>query len=176
MVETAAGLPSALREIPGAKLDAIEYLDARAADGKIRKYRVMLIDGQLWPLHAAISQRWKVHYYTAEMADCPEHRAEEAAFLGNMAETLGPRAMTALAEIQRVLGLDYGGIDFGLDGNGNILLFEANATMAILPPQPGDQWNYRRPAFEQACLAVHRMLISRANSAGRAALDASAAD
>jgi len=164
-LERAADLPCALCELPGAELDAIEYLDARAADGKIRKYRVMMIDGRLYPLHAAISRHWKIHYFSAEMADHPENRAEEADFLRGMAETLGQPAMTALAEIQRVLGLDYGGIDFGLDGNRKILLFEANATMAILPPDPDARWTYRRPAFDEACLAVHHMLLARVQNA-----------
>ena len=59
----------------------MQYLDARGADGKTRKYRVMIIDGQTFPLHLAISSQWKIHYFTAEMAEHPEHRAEDAAFL-----------------------------------------------------------------------------------------------
>ncbi|MGA2814540.1 MAG: pyridoxal-dependent decarboxylase, partial [Candidatus Acidiferrum sp.] len=80
-LETPADLPSALAELPGSDLTVIEYLDARGPDGKARKYRVMMIDGRLYPLHAAISSNWKIHYYTADMADHAEHRAEEAEFL-----------------------------------------------------------------------------------------------
>ncbi len=47
----------------------------------------------------------------------PRHRAEEARFLEDMPGVLGPRAMAALAEIQNVLGLDYAGIDFGLNAS-----------------------------------------------------------
>ena len=113
-VETIAQLPAALAELPGDDLTVLRYLDARGPDGKVRKYRVMMIDGGLYPLHVAISSHWKIHYFTAEMADNPEHRAEDAEFLENMAAVLGPRAMAALAEIQSRLGLDYAGIDFGL--------------------------------------------------------------
>jgi hypothetical protein len=127
----------------------MQYLDARGADGKTRKYRVMLVDGQIYPLHVAISSHWKIHYFTAEMAHNPEHRAEDAAFLEDMPAVLGPLAMKALRQIQSTLALDYAGIDFGLNAKGEVLLFEANATMVVNPPEPDERWKYRRPAYEQ---------------------------
>jgi aromatic-L-amino-acid decarboxylase len=161
-VEGLDELPATLLKLPGRDLTVIEYLDARAPDGKTRKYRVMMIDGQIYPLHAAISSNWKIHYFNAEMADYPEHRAEDAEFLANMTGVLGPRAMAALEEIQRTLGLDYGGIDFGLNEKGEVLLFEANATMAVIPPAAEKQWDYRRPAVERIYNAVLKMLMDRA--------------
>ena len=161
-VETCDELPAAFTQLPGRDLTVIQYLDARARDGKTRKYRAMMIDGQLYPLHAAISHDWKIHYFSAEMADHPEHRAEDAAFLENMGGILGPRVMSALTEIQIKLGLDYGGIDFGLNEQGEVLLFEANATMAVLPPDADERWHYRRPAVEKICRAVRTMLLDRA--------------
>jgi len=158
-VETFAELPAALAELPGDDLTVFRYLDARGPDGKVRKYRVMMIDGALYPLHVAISSHWKIHYFTADMADNPEHRAEDAEFLENMPGVLGPRAMAALGEIQSRLGLDYAGIDFGLNASGEILLFEANATMVVNPPEPDEKWAYRRPAVERICSAVRRMLV-----------------
>jgi hypothetical protein len=127
----------------------------------------MMIDGQLYPLHAAISHHWKIHYFSAEMADYPEHRAEDAEFLDDMAGVVGNRAMTALKAIQTALGLDYGGIDFGLNQRGEVLLFEANATMAVFPPAEGTPWDYRRPAVARICAAVHRMLMDRAEIGNR---------
>src|SRR5262249_20622412 len=74
LVESAAALSAAAAELPGEELLAIEYLDARGPDGSARKFRVMMIDGGLYPLHLAISQNWKVHYFTSDMADQPTHR------------------------------------------------------------------------------------------------------
>jgi tetratricopeptide (TPR) repeat protein len=162
-VETLAEIPSALAKLPGRDLTVIQYLDARAPDGKTRKYRVMMVDGQLYPLHAAISSHWKIHYFSAEMADSPQHRAEDAEFLENMPGVLGTPAMAALEQIQKTLGLDYGGIDFGLNDRGKLLFFEANATMTVLPPGADTQWDYRRPAVEKIYKAVWAMLINRAN-------------
>jgi glutathione synthase/RimK-type ligase-like ATP-grasp enzyme len=43
-------------------------------------------------------------------------------------------AKSALKRANQILGLDYCGIDFGIDKKGNILLYEANSTMVINPP------------------------------------------
>jgi aromatic-L-amino-acid/L-tryptophan decarboxylase len=161
-LESAEELAGAVAELPGKGLTVIEFLDARGADGKVRKYRVMMIGGELYPLHLAISSHWKIHYFTAEMAESAEHRAEDARFLANMQEVLGARAMQALAGIQATLGLDYAGIDFGLSAAGDLLLFEANATMVVNPPEPGERWEYRRPAVERIFAAVRRKLITGA--------------
>jgi len=161
-VENSDGIDAALAELPGDELTAIQYLDARGPDGKHRKYRVMMIGGWLYPLHLAISSHWKIHYVTAEMADDAGHRAEESKFLQHMPEVLGPRAMAALADIQETLGLDYGGIDFGLNPSGDVLLFEANATMTVLPPNKDKRWDYRRSAVQRVEDAVRRMLADRA--------------
>jgi glutathione synthase/RimK-type ligase-like ATP-grasp enzyme len=96
------------------------------------------------------------------MADHAHHRAEDAAFLENMTAVLGPHAMTALKQIQSTLKLDYGGIDFGLNERGEVLLFEANATMAVVVPGKDECWDYRRPATEQIYIAVWKMLMNRA--------------
>jgi aromatic-L-amino-acid/L-tryptophan decarboxylase len=162
LVDRVDALAEAVAGLPGTELTAIQYLDSRGADGKVRKYRVMLIDGRLYPLHVAISSHWKIHYFTAEMAERAEHRAEDAEFLENMPAVLGPRAMTALEQIQGALDLDYAGIDFGLSPAGDLLLFEANATMVVNPPEPEERWAYRRPAVERIFGAVRRMLMRKA--------------
>src|SRR5208282_5864051 len=80
-VNSAEELAAAAASLPGKEVMAIEYLDARGRDGKTRKYRVMIIDGRMYPLHLAVSEQWKVHYFTAAMELHAEHQAEEAAFL-----------------------------------------------------------------------------------------------
>ena len=140
----------------------IEYMQGGWADGCARKGRVMFIDGRLYPLHWAVSRDWKVHYFTADMADDPSHREEEQRFLNDMPGFLGSNAVRALAAICARLGLDYGGIDFGLSADGNLLVYEANAAMAIVPPPPGALWDYRRPAADLALLAAKDMLASKA--------------
>ena len=157
-------LARAAADLPGEQLFAIEYLDARGLDGKARKYRVMMIGGQLLPLHLAISQDWKVHYFTSDMAGDDNHRQEEARFLGDMTSVLGERAMRALGGIRDALGLDYAGVDFGLDPAGDLLLFEANATMVIARPGPEPHWAYRHAAVDRILAAVTELIMMKATA------------
>jgi Tfp pilus assembly protein PilF/glutathione synthase/RimK-type ligase-like ATP-grasp enzyme len=167
-VENFAALPAALAELPGRELIVMQYLDGKGPDGKVRKYRVMLIDGRIYPLHVAVSSHWKIHLFTAETADKPEYRAEDAALLKDMRGVLGSVAMNALERIQSMLGLDYGGIDFGLNAKGEVLLFEANATMVVNPPESDPRWNYRLPAYQRIEQAVQNMFRDKASSRRRA--------
>jgi glutathione synthase/RimK-type ligase-like ATP-grasp enzyme len=169
LVENEAGLTEAASSLPGDELLAIEYLDARGADGNARKYRVMMIGGKIFPLHLAISRGWKVHYFTSDMADQPDHRAEEVAFLTDMPSVIGEKAFAALAAIGQALGLDYAGVDFGLSASGDLLLFEANATMVIAAPAPDPRWAYRQAAISDVIEAVVAMIKERAGVAPRAA-------
>src|SRR6185437_7440449 len=167
LVEHASELSAAASGLPGDELLVIEYLDARGHDGSARKYRVMMIDGKIYPLHLAISRNWKVHYFTSDMADQPDHRAEEARFLADMPVALGDKAMKALVRIRDVLGLDYAGVDFGLGRDGDLLLFEANATMVIAVPDADERWAYRRTAIDRIIEAVVAMIMQKAIAAPR---------
>jgi hypothetical protein len=157
-VDTAGGLADAAASLPGEDVLAIEYFPPSGADGAFKKFRVMWVDGGLYPLHLAISADWKVHYFTAAMADNAAYRAEEAKFLADMPGFLGARAMAALAGVFGVLGLDYAGIDFCLALDGRVVLFEANATMAIVPPTADPIWDYRRAAIGRVVAATVAML------------------
>nr|WP_294546167.1 hypothetical protein [uncultured Rhodopila sp.] len=77
----ARDLDQAAASLPGDNWLAIEDL---GADGAARKYRVMIIDGVLYPLHPAISADWKVHYFATGMEAHAAHREEERRFLDNM--------------------------------------------------------------------------------------------
>jgi tetratricopeptide (TPR) repeat protein len=169
-VENHSELAAAAAGLPGDDLLAIQYLDARGKDGNARKYRVMMIGGEIYPLHLAISRNWKVHYFTSDMADKPDYRSEEAVFLGDMRSALGDVAMTALAGIRDALGLDYAGVDFGLAPNGDLLLFEANATMVIAVPDGDERWAYRRNAIGRIIDAVVAMIMQKSTAAQRSAM------
>jgi Tfp pilus assembly protein PilF/glutathione synthase/RimK-type ligase-like ATP-grasp enzyme len=162
-VDRLEDLEQALRTLPEGDLLAIEYLDGRGTDGKYRKFRVMSVDGELYPLHLAISNDWKVHYGTAQMTQA-EHREEEARFLEDLPAFVGPNVIGALRAIAQTLGLQYAGIDFGIDAAGNLLLYEANATMTVVVPERHDTATYRRLPAERIILAAMKMLARLAAS------------
>lgn len=159
LVRDASALAEVVSALPGDSLLAIAYVDTRRADGSVRKYRVLAIGGNLYPLHLGISHEWKVHYFSADLR--PEHREEERAFLNDMNAALGANALRALRAIAEALGLDYAGIDFTVH-DGKVVVFEANATMAIVPPGEGNDEAYRREPIRRTIEAVRTMIQTRA--------------
>lgn len=157
-VDAPGDLAASVAALPGPRLLVIAYLDLRDAHDDFRKYRVMIVDGRLYPLHLAISCAWKVHYFSSDMAESAAHRDDEAAFLTDMRAVLGTRAAGALERIRDVLGLDYGGIDFTLDAAGNVVVFEANASMIVPLPAADERWNHRRASVARIHAAVRTML------------------
>ena len=156
-------LPKAIGSLSAAEeLLLISYLDARGADGMSRKYRVMFVDGVIYPLHLAISADWKVHYFSSAMAQDASFREEERRFLEDMPAALGATAMRALRQICTTLDLEYAGMDFAVAADGSILLFEANATMVVFPPSPDAMWDYRRRAIDTVLAAASSMLLKHA--------------
>jgi len=164
-VDDPTELDAAVASLAGDRLFLIDYLDGRGGDGYARKYRVMFVGGTPYPLHLAISRDWKVHYFSADMARNAAHRDEESRFLADMPGVLGNRAMQALIQIAATLGLDYAGIDFCLAPDGSVILFEANATMVVVPPPADPIWDYRRPAID-AVLAAARRLVAGLGRSG----------
>lgn len=108
-----------------------EYADYRSADGYFRKYRLISIGGELLPYHLAIHDDWKVHHFRTDMAHQAWMRAEEEAFLKNPSQVFDAPHWAALQAIAAATHLDYCGIDCALNRTGEIVVFEANATMLV---------------------------------------------
>jgi tetratricopeptide (TPR) repeat protein len=161
LVENAGRLEAALARFPARDALAIEYIDTRDADGLYRKYRVMTVDGTLYPLHLAFARDWKVHYFSSEMFEHADLRERERAFLDDMAGTLGARAIGALQSVAKMLDLDYAGIDFTLDRDGRVVVFEANAAMTVVPPDGDERFAYRVEPTQRVVDAMAAMVERR---------------
>ncbi len=162
LVAQPGDLASVLATLPGHEIYAIAYLDASRPDGSVRKYRALFIDGAVYPVHLAISNTWKIHYFSADMRNNDVNRAEELAYLTDMEAYLGQQALTALTGIAALLELDYGGIDFGIGSDGNVQVFEANPVMAVYFPNEDERFAYRRSAIVRVIEAVRAMFSRRA--------------
>lgn len=151
-----ASRAEALAALAGHDLIVAPFLDARGRDGLIRKYRVLFVDGRLYPVHAAVGDAWKLHF--ARGRSDAQAVSEDAAFLADPAAVLGAHALAALHAVRDELRLEYAGVDFGLDPAGNVLLFEANATMSAPLPAAA----YRREPIARIRTAVREMIANRA--------------
>jgi hypothetical protein len=121
-----------------------EFVDFRSADGLYRKYRVWCVGEQLLLRHMLFSDSWNVHASQrfGFMADRPTLIAEERALFEAHGGSPPPQFVPVLEEVARRMELDLFGIDFGVTANGQLLLFEANATMNFINFQRDGPFTY----------------------------------
>ncbi|MGO8911195.1 MAG: tetratricopeptide repeat protein [Bradyrhizobium sp.] len=134
----------------------IEYIDYRSADDYFRKYRFIFVDDQILPYHLCIGSDWKLHHVNTDMANQPWMQQEEEAFLNNPTAVFSPAHYQALQTIRERIGLEYFGIDCGLDRSGNLVVFEVNASMLVHDRNEG--FLYKTPAVHRIKLAFDAML------------------
>jgi hypothetical protein len=134
------------------------FVDYRGEDGLYRKYRIALIEGQPHACHMAISPRWMIHYFNADMIESADHRAEEARFMQNFDRDFGARHARTLRAIAERVNLDYVPFDCGETRDGRLLLFEIGTSMIIHAMDPPDLFPYKRPQMEKIFAAFDAML------------------
>jgi tetratricopeptide (TPR) repeat protein len=155
-IDSLAELEAYLAQRAEADRYLIEYIDYRSADGYFRKYRFIFVGDQILPYHLSIGNGWKVHHVSTDMANQPWMQLEEAAFLSEPAAVFNAEHYQALRAIQQCIGLEYFGIDCGLDGCGNLVVFEVNASMLV--HDDNQPFPYKAPAVVRIKSAFDAML------------------
>lgn len=161
MIESAAALHLLVARHPDDDYYLIEYLDYRSADGFFRKYRFFFMGEAVLPYHLAIGTEWKIHHFRTDMASHAWMQAEEEAFLRAPEQVFNPAQFAALHAIRDAVGLDFFGIDCGLDRAGNLVVFEANATMLVHGHNA--EFPYKTPAAQKIRTAFAAMLAKAAS-------------
>jgi hypothetical protein len=128
---------------------------------EFRKYRLFWVGKQWYPVHRVTSKHWVVHGFSSDLAERPADMAIEREFLTNPGAILGARATEAVNRLGLALPFDIGGIDLDVSDNGEVQVFEANATMVVLPPDPGAIWDARRRAYAKVVSAIDKYLRRR---------------
>ncbi|MGC1301965.1 MAG: hypothetical protein WA840_06295, partial [Caulobacteraceae bacterium] len=125
----------------------------------------LFVDRRPYPYHLAISKHWMVHHASADMAADAWRMEEELRFLADPEAAIGARALAAVGAIARRLDLDYAGLDFSVLPDGQVLVFEANATMLIHPEPPEGLFARKNPYIQNILDAFDTHLISVASGA-----------
>ncbi|MBR0721574.1 tetratricopeptide repeat protein [Bradyrhizobium manausense] len=134
----------------------IDYIDYRSADGFYRKYRFLFIGEEILPYHLAIGDDWKLHRDATDMAHHAWMQSEEEGFLRAPGQVFGPSHDAALRVIRDRIGLDYFGIDCALDLDGQLVVFEVNASMLVHDQNP--EFPYKDPYIRRIKVAFEGML------------------
>ncbi|MGO9742948.1 MAG: tetratricopeptide repeat protein [Roseiarcus sp.] len=141
---------------------ATAFHDYRSTDGLYRKYRMIFVDRRPYPYHLAISDGWLVHYDRSRTADHLERLEEERRFLDDPERALGAAAYETISAIGRRLDLDFAGVDFSLTASGEVLLFEANATMLVHTERPDGPLAHKNASTGRILQAFWRLVETRA--------------
>ena len=138
---------------------ATQFIDFRSPDGLYRKYRVFFIGPHRILRHLLIAESWVVHGGAryGVMVPRPELVAEERA-LFERESPFPPRIENVFEAIRSRIGLDFFGMDFALSPAGDVVLFEANATMSFMPNLFVPDFPYLRRCYPPAQAAFMELL------------------
>ena len=162
-IEDAAGAADYLAAQTESTFFVSNFIDYRGADGLYRKYRIVLIEGQPFICHMAISKRWMIHYLNADMEESAAKRDEEARFMETFDTDFALRHGQAFREIYQRAGLNYLGIDCGETSDGRLLLFEVDSNMAVHAMDPVEKFPYKHPQMQKV-FGAFRAMLERAAS------------
>lgn len=129
-IDGADGIRDSLNDVPwgGRDLYLTQYVPYQDEDGLHRKMRIVVVGRDVFIRHMVVADHWHVHVDVRQASSMEE----EARTLDNFGTDLLPKIRDRVLAIADALGLDYFGIDCNLRPEGDLLVFEANAAMAIL--------------------------------------------
>lgn len=138
---------------------ATQFVDFASADALYRKYRAFFIGERIVLRHMLVSDHWNVHAKDRArfMADHPGTVAEERALIESDDPFL-PSVRQVLQAVRERMPLDFFGMDYGVTQGGDVVLFEANATMSFFPFSPDPQFEYLKRCFAPAQAAFRELL------------------
>ena len=160
-IESAGQLQAFVHRTPEVDYYLMDYLDYRSPDGFFRKYRFFYIGGAILPYHLAIATQWKAHHFRTDMEHHAWMQQEEEAFLVSPQTFFSPEQIGVLCAVGAASGLDFVGIDCGLDQAGNVVLFEINAAMLV--SGNNHAFPYKTPAVRKVKDAFDAMLKQKAH-------------
>ena len=133
--------PSHLREVKNIPSDIVvsDFVDFRSSDGLYRKYRMIWVDGTIFRRHIIAGLGWNVTGISRlAMGDHPHTIGAEKEFLASPGDELDSR----VSELFRIVGLDFGVIDFTVSDTGEITVFELNGTFQVTGSIPKEYKKY----------------------------------
>ncbi len=158
-IDDAEGLKEYLATTDAGFFHVSRFIDYKSRDGLYRKIRIVLIDGEPYVCHLAISEDWIVHYGSSNMGESAEKKIEEADFMQRFESEFLPRHRAALSQIAERIKLDYVVMDCAETGDGRLLLFEADNRGWVHATDPVDLFPYKQEHMKKVFSAFRSMLI-----------------
>lgn len=159
-VDDRAALGAYLLRTTGDAFHVSLYVDYRSADGRFRKYRVVLIQGVPYLCHVAISNHSMVQYVNAGMAESMTKRQEESWLMESFDHGCARRHAAALQGAYTALGLDYVVLDCAETPTGELLVFEADTALVVHDADPAEIFPYKKAHMRKLLKTFEAMLAT----------------
>lgn len=153
----------------------IEFVDVRQRDGFYRKTRFFFVGDRIITRQHVVSDDWMIHGRSSRrvMEAHPELVEEARDRLVNGFASLPEAVRQRIQAIRSRVDLDYVGLDCCIREDGEIVLFECNATMNFNPSFANPITQHNRAALPRMMSAIRALIEQRT---GRAVLPDPAAE
>lgn len=138
-----------------------QYIDYEN-NGIYSKYRLVIVDGEVFIRHVIFSDDWIIHSHSREfMKENLSFQEKEMSVLKAFDKEIKPHIQTVIDDIYKVLGLDYFGMDCSIDDEYNITVFEVNANMNVFTDTSSDTKSIWSEKIELIKRAIVQMIQRR---------------
>jgi glutathione synthase/RimK-type ligase-like ATP-grasp enzyme len=141
-----------------------QFIDYCHADQQYRKIRIVLIEGNPYICHLAISEAWIVHYFSAQMAGNEDKKKEEALFMRNFETDFLKRHGATLKQIAEKLVLQYLVIDCAETQDQKLLIFEVDNCGLVHATDSAEEFPYKLAIMEKVFTAFRHLLVASSNN------------
>ena len=121
-------------------------------DGIYAKYRLVVVDGEVFLRHAMFGKNWMVH--AGSQLGEKESKSYKVSVAKRFHREIKPLIQPVITEIYDCLGLDYFGIDCHIDNEMNLLVFEINANMNIFTISENSVFKKHTEKARQALIKI----------------------
>ncbi len=146
----------------------IQFVNIKHRNAMHRRMRAAFVEGKPTLMRADYDSNWVVKGRKTESVQAAYRSdpslLEHADSILRRPELLGQPVWDALAEVGRRFPLDVFGLDFDVDSNGQVVFFEANATMNLLSNAPAEI-DYPIGAQNTLLDDLDQMLLKRSDGA-----------
>lgn len=131
LIHAPADLEQYLEALHGAEFFLIDYHPIYWKGTLFRKLRLFHIDGAFYPVVCHLDHYWNVRGDNRKelMRVDEELMGEERRFLADWKSYVGAANVDCLERVADLLGLEFIGIDFTVDAEGQLFIYEVNPAM-----------------------------------------------
>jgi glutathione synthase/RimK-type ligase-like ATP-grasp enzyme len=142
LVRDREAMQEVLGRLDGQEIYVIEFIESRHQDGLYRQFRAAFVNGNAILVRADFSDYWNVRARrNPSMREFYKRRPDLAGvanqFITHPERTFVGNALKTIQTIAATTPLDIYGMDFDITDNGDIVVFEINATMNLLSQDTG---------------------------------------